>query len=367
MRILYCITRSNWGGAQQHVYSLAMSQLKINNEVYLVVGESGELTERLKNTSVKVIILKSLQRSIRPLQDIRAVFGLKKIINKINPQILHLHSSKAGVIGRIAAKGNDAKVIFTVHGWAFTEGISRIKRAVYTFIEKKMVRYTDKIICVSKYDLQLAKNCKVISDENESKAIVIYNGTLPSKYEHVRVKFHSIPVLTMVARFDNQKNQELLLNSISRLDSPISLNLIGEGEKLAAMKQYANKLKISNQINFLGFKNNVTDYLNNTDVFILISNYEGLPISIIEAMSVGLPIIASDVGGVSELINNNGVVVKNNTADISKAIQYVLSNPSRLQQMSRNSIELFYKKFLLSQMVMKVNDVYVSLIKDEGF
>ena len=126
MKILYCITSASWGGAQLHVLELCADQLKRGNEVIFIVGNEGPLLDKVKKLKgLKIIFLPSLVREINPINDMKAIIELRKIIKKESPDIIHLHSSKAGVVGRIAAIGlrKRVKVIFTVHGWAFTDGV----------------------------------------------------------------------------------------------------------------------------------------------------------------------------------------------------------------------------------------------------
>lgn len=143
MKILYFITTSNWGGASEHVYELCKYEANLGNDITFVTGSKGELLDRIKGIpGVTTTVINSVKRKISPFNDMRSVLILRNLIKKVNPDIVHLHSSKAGILGRVASIGLNCKVIFTVHGWSFTDGIS-------SNIRKKIFKYVEKIVVMS--------------------------------------------------------------------------------------------------------------------------------------------------------------------------------------------------------------------------
>lgn len=167
MRILYCITRSDWGGAQDHLFNLVKDQVRRRNEITVVVGQTGPLSERLATISgVNLFIMPTLVRNIDPKKDLKTIFALRRLIKKYQPDILHLHSSKAGAVGRMAAIGMPVKVVFTAHGWAFTDGVSNLKKHLYARIERFLGRFTDVIFCVSRFDYNLALGKRIVKKIN---------------------------------------------------------------------------------------------------------------------------------------------------------------------------------------------------------
>lgn len=364
MKILYFITTSNWGGASKHLYELCKYEAGKGNEIYLVTGNRGALLNKInKIQGVRTCVISSVKRNISPLNDIKSVFAFRKIIKKLHPDIVHLHSSKAGVIGRLAAISTNTKVVFTVHGWSFTDGVRTSKKKLYRSIERIMSRFTDLFICVSKFDLDIGYRDHVLSDK--CNAVVIHNG---SKYIRRKKKVVINKVdplrLIMVARFSEQKNQLGLLKALCSLRSQnIKLSFIGDGPTLNKAKQFVNHHHLNDKVDFLGFKNNIGMYLDQNDVFILSTFYEGLPISIIEAMSHGLPIIASDVGGNRELVfnNKNGFLVKDKN-ELENAIKQFLDR-KKIKKMGEESYEIFLKGFLLENCLEKIHTEYLLLLK----
>lgn len=345
MKILYCITSSSWGGAQLHVFELCKDQIKRGNKVTLVVGNKGELFNKVQTVpQVKLILLNSLHREISPFNDIKTIFALRRIIKMERPDIVHLHSSKAGVLGRIANHNLAPKTIFTVHGWAFTDGVkSKLKKKIYRLVEKTVRKYTDLFICVSKYDEKIGKRDGVLNANTNS--LVIHNGSPYPLAKNINFSIHKPIRFVMVARFSPQKDQETLIKAISQLPrNKYHLTFVGGGETLAACKKLVNNFGINKNVNFVGFQRKVDPYLINNDVYILSTHYEGLPIGIIEAMSYGLPVIATDVGGNSELVidNNNGFLFRTEN-ELVERLSYFLKNPKAIKKWVKIVIECLDK------------------------
>lgn len=366
MKILYCITSSSWGGAQLHVLELCADQLARGNEVTFIVGNKGPLLDKVKQLKgVKVILLPSLVREISPTNDIKAIVELRKIIKSESPDIVHLHSSKAGVIGRLSSIGlrKKIKVIFTVHGWAFTDGVSsRLKKSLYRIIEKSVRHFTDLFICVSYYDEKIGKREKVLDSTSNVK--VIHNGAVTPSEQSINYSVHTPLRLVMIARFSPQKDQETLINAVTNLPkNSYKLTFVGDGETLQTNKELASKYGLNHNIKFVGFKDDISNELINNDVYILSTHYEGLPISIIEAMSYGLPILATNVGGNSEMVKNNinGFLFTSKDELVDK-LNYLINHPETVKKMGQQSYRIFSDEYSLSQCLTKISNSYLELL-----
>lgn len=366
MKILYCITSSSWGGAQLHVLELCADQLARGNEVTFIVGNKGPLLDKVKQLKgVKVILLPSLVREISPTNDIKAIVELRKIIKSESPDIVHLHSSKAGVIGRVSSIGlrKKIKVIFTVHGWAFTDGVSsRLKKSLYRIIEKSVRHFTDLFICVSYYDEKIGKRDKVLDSTSNVK--VIHNGSTTPSEQSINYSVHMPLRLVMIARFSPQKDQETLINAVTKLPKDsYKLTFVGDGETLQTNKELVSKYGLNHNIKFAGFKDDISDELINNDVYILSTHYEGLPISIIEAMSYGLPILATNVGGNSEMLENNiNGFLFTSKDELAEKLNYLINNPETVKKMGQESYRIFSDEYSLSQCLTKINNSYLELL-----
>lgn len=366
MKILYCITSSSWGGAQLHVLELCADQLAKGNEVTFIVGNKGPLLDKVKQLKgVKTILLPSLVREINPVNDIKAIVELRRIIKEESPDIVHLHSSKAGVIGRLSSIGlrEKSKVIFTVHGWAFTDGVSsRLKKSLYRMIEKSVRHFTDLFICVSYYDEKIGRRDKVLDSTSNVK--VIHNGSTTPSEQSINYSVHTPLRLVMIARFSPQKDQETLIKAVTKLPKDsYKLTFVGDGETLQTNKELVSKYGLNHNIKFVGFKDDISDELIDNDVYILSTHYEGLPISIIEAMSYGLPILATNVGGNSEMLKNNiNGFLFTSKDELADKLNYFINNPETVKKMGQESYRIFSNEYSLSQCLTKINNSYLELL-----
>lgn len=367
MKILYVITKSNEiGGAQVHLRDLAERLQMDNHEVIVVAGEYGTLIEQLTVRNIATEVLPTLVRNITPLKDLNACMQLRSIIKKYNPDIIGLHSSKAGIVGRIAAMGLKIPVIFTAHGWSFTDGVKEKKRNLYICIEKIMANFSDKIITVSEKDKELALKYKVAS---EKKQVVIHNGVIDfygkiGKCNRIKIDTGKI-LITSVARFSEQKDHQTLICALSELpNTNWELHLIGKGETQKNIELLVEKYNLSDKVVFHGERDDVPNFLLKSDIFVLSSNWEGLPLSIIEAMSASLPVIATNVGGVSELITKDvGFLVPSKDINALKiALSKLINDENMRGMMGVQGRETYLSKFSFEAMYRKTLSEYLKLL-----
>ena len=367
MKVLYIITKaSEIGGAQVHVKDLSERLVLDGNSVDVIVGENGILVDELLSIGAKVHIVNNLVRNISPVKDLLCTFDLWKLIRKIKPDVVALHSSKAGIVGRLALLFNRIPVIFTAHGWAFANGVNEKDKRKYIFIEKIFSQLADKIITVSNQDKELALKYKVADND---KQIVIHNGIPDLKHEN------SIPYcgkdnvirLVSIARFSNQKDHITLFNALKGMSrNDYHLDLIGIGPLYEEMQGMADAYGLNDKISFLGERRDIADILSKSDIFILISNWEGLPLSLLEAMRAGLPTIASDVGGVNECVadGKSGFLVRKGDAeDVAQKICMLLDSAEIRESMGKHGRDIFERNFVFEVMYKKTISVYQNVIK----
>lgn len=365
MKIVYIITKGTWGGAQNHLFHLIQDQVARNHEVELVVGETGRLVDEVRDKfpQVKIHHISTLMNDLKLKNIFTTIYKLRKILKHSHADIVHMHSTVAGALGRISAIGLKSKVIFTVHGSSFTPGVGKKREIFAKMVEKILLPFTNKLIFVSKFDYNLwVSQFKKLKKSN--KGIVIYNGVENSveKIKTSKRKYNNKLEICMAARFSPPKKQELLIKSIknSPLENLVHVTFLGDGELLERCKLLGENNKA---FSFKGAVQNVSKYYTNADIVALISNFEGLPISLIEALPLSKPLIASDVGGVSEIIYNNGFCVKNSEKSISDALRQVIDHPSLLAKLGKNSYRLYEKYFKIETMLNDTNKVYQELLK----
>ena len=355
-RILYVITRAEHGGAQSHILELLRAS-RGRYTVALATGESGYLTEEARLLNIPVFILSKLVVPLSPLKDLFAFIQLSRVIRSFRPSIIHAHSSKAGLLARIAARLFGIPCVFTAHGWAFSEGVSRPRKWMAMPLEWLAGRLGANIIAVSKFDYDLALHYG-ISDAKHIRAIA--NG-IPDDAGRAHPETGGPPIIAMVARFNHQKDHMTLLRALSRVQAPFRLWLIGDGPLLDRSRSCVEELGLTSRTEFFGDCNSVRSLLTNAHVFALISRYEGLPISILEAMCAGLPIVATDTGGVSEAVRQgwNGLLVGRASENtLRDALESLLYDPTLRASFGRRSRALFEKAFKVEAMVGRTFEVY---------
>jgi len=364
MKIVYILTRSDEiGGAQIHVRDLAQAMRKEGHEPLVVVGGNGPLLSQLRERGVRCISISSLKRPIAPFQDSKAFVALYRILRVENPDLVSLHSSKAGLLGRLAAKLGGVPAVFTAHGWAFTEGVGVLRRRVYTLLERLAALWAAKIITVSEYDYQLALRSGV---GDIQKLKVIHNG-MPDLPEQYRARPETTPCrLIMVARFSAQKDHASLFKALHDLaDVRWTLELIGGGPDFPIAQESVATLGLQERVEFTGEVYDVPARLAGSSLFVLISKWEGLPRSIIEAMRAGLPVVASDVGGVRELVEDGVTGYLIPSGDVSllrQRLQQLIDSPALRQEMGLAGRRRFEKHFQFEAMFQKTLAIYKEVL-----
>lgn len=367
MRILYVITKSEIGGAQTHLMEVVRYMYHAGHDVLVVTGTAGWLTNELAAIGVDYEILPDLVREINLAKDIKTINYICRILENKHPDIIHCHSSKAGIVGRIAGAIKNVPAVFTAHGWAFTSGVSPAKRIMYAAIEHMMLGITKRVICVSEFDRQLAKRWFV---HNYNKIVTVHNGIVDKTFNSDIVREHYLPLnLVSVARFSHQKNNMELIRAVEQINKLYSgglqLNMVGDGPLLSEAQAYVESHKLEDDVHFLGSRTDVDDILNENDIFCLISNYEGLPISIIEAMRAGMPIIASDVGGVNELVQDgvNGFLIpRGNISELVEKLKYILDHKELIKFMGEASRKIYEEEYTADRMNKKILSVYNEVV-----
>ena len=347
MKILQVITRSELGGAQTVVVQLA-NRLSDKHDVVLVAGEGDGKMWEMVSPRVTCVRSRYLQRALSPVKDIRAALELRRIYRKHRPDVIHLHSSKAGTLGRLVFPTK--KVVYTVHGF------DSIRLAFRKFmpVERILQRACSAIVAVSNYDEKNLREEGIIHNVS-----TIYNGiTTPdsNSVERLNIANNYKKIVLSIARVNPPKEPKIFIET-ARLLPQYGFIWIGNQESVEHLGD------IPANCHFLGNIVNAGAYCAQADLFMLPSNYEGLPMVIIEAMSCGVPVVASDVGGVSEIVRNdiNGYTLPNRAELFAEKIETILSNENLYARMSKNALEIFKRELTIDKMVEGYMAVYRSL------
>ncbi len=309
MKVLNIITKPDWAGAQRIVLEIAKSASQRDDMVFEVaVGGEGLLTDHLQALGIKVHLLKDLIHPIRPLQDLRGFFELKDIICAGRYDAVHCHSTKAGILGRLAAKACGVKkIIYTVHGWWPILRFSNpwIRRCAIQ-VERFLAKMSTDLVLISTADLDAAIQMK-IGDVSRRKIIrnaISLNAPPESGVLRRELNLSEDKIIIgNVARVDAQKNPDLFFEVAKQLKSDQFVFVwVGEGTDLERMRSRSQHEGMASKVKFIGFRENGIDYICDFDMLFMTSRSEGVPISILEAIALGKLIFSSNVGGISETI-----------------------------------------------------------------
>jgi glycosyltransferase involved in cell wall biosynthesis len=364
VRIAYLLTRGDAvGGASIHVRDMGRAMAERGHEVIVFTGGDGHAAERLRAAGLAVKPLAFLRRQINPLQDYRALRETGAALREWGPDLVSAHTAKAGWLGRAACSRLGIPVVYTPHGWAIGDRISRWQGEIFLRAERMAARWSDAIICVCEYERQLALEKAVAPPE---KLRVVYNGVADVP-EALRANPAPAPArVVSVARFEPPKDHATLLAAMARLgDLPWELDLVGEGPLEASVRALASELGIAGRVHFRGYDSDPAAAFASAQLFVLSSRSEGFPRSILEAMRAGLPVAASRVGGVGEAVANgeNGFLAEAGDVEgLAAAIRRLVEDVSVRQRLGRAARLAYEEKFALERTVEQTADVYRTVL-----
>lgn len=382
MKILYVITRAERGGAQSHV--LTLLRLQRFGDAMLAVGEEGLLADQARSEGVPVFLLPSLARAVHPWRDLLAVWQLVRLVRSQSPDLIHAHTAKAGMLARIAGRLTRTPTVYTAHCWSFMAAGSALARCLSLWLERVIRRFGQAVIDVSQSSFEMAERRRVALGGNH---LVIWNGlpdnslraspgrgapTGPCQPGNARDELASaeasgVVEIVMVARFAPQKDHELLLEALSLLPHGWRCSFVGSGPEQGRVEARAHALGLRERVCFLGDRGDVSEILARSHLFVLSTKYEGLPISIIEAMRAGLPVIATGVDGCGELVTDarTGYLTKpGDVLSLRNALDRLISSPKLREQFGRAGRRRFEADFLAESMVRKTEAAYERIVTD---
>lgn len=376
-RIIHLQVLPILSGVQKSMFDVLVRLDRARFDITVLCNSEGELTEALRKNGIRCIILSDLRREINPYYDIRAFIKLFGLFKTHGFDLVHTHSSKPGIIGRLAA--NAAKVqciVHTVHGFAFYEHSSKIRALIVGVLEKVAAMVTDKIIFVNDKDRLAASEMHLIP---EHKMVTIYNGIDLEACDSRDGKNGGFgipgvnkgdPVVAMVARLWKQKAPQYFISAIPfvlKKQPTTKFLVVGDGPMRTELENKSEALGIRDNVLFLGWRSDVRNLLKMVDVFVLPSLWEGLPISILEAMAASKPVVATNIKGNNELVihGETGFLVETkNAKEIGRYVLKLLQDQCLAEKMGRMGKFRVREKFELSGTVTKLNALYETLLSD---
>jgi glycosyltransferase involved in cell wall biosynthesis len=316
----------------------------------------------------QLIKIRSLHRTLNPIDDIRAFFQIRRLIAEVKPDLVNTHTSKAGVLGRVAAKTlrKNLPVVHTYLGHLIYGYFSRPKIFMFTLIEKIMTLFTSAAIAVTSE----TKNSMVSKGVGKNLKWEVIRIGLPKENIAINLNHSQIELkILWVGRFTDIKNPalaiEVLRELVRRMPGIFELTMVGGGELLGEIVELSEGLPV----NFTGWVNNPFENIEKYDLLMMTSKNEGLPLVILEAAKWARPTISTNVGGVSEFIKDGktGYLVKNNLNELVKRLLYLAENKKELFEVGQKAKNLLSQEFSSEFMANKHLNLYLELVKKSGY
>ncbi len=381
LNVLHAITKLELGGAQENTLYTLRNLDRERYNLFLAANDEGILIERARELKdAKAFFIPELIRPINPLKDLIALIKLFHFCKREKIDIIHTHSSKAGILGRSAARLAKVPIIIhTIHGWGFYPKQNFLKRRPFIFLEKMTSKITDRLIAVSQANIKTGIQDRIGRKE---KYTLIRSGIKPSRFQNVEVNIAEkrkelsldpdTKVVAMIAPFKPQKaplDFVKVANQVIEKRPETQFLLIGDGELRSEIERLIKALNLEKKVILTGWRRDISQILKVMNILVLTSRWEGLPRVFPEAMASELPIVATKVDGAPEAIEEgvNGFLVSvGDIRGMTEKIITLLDNPEMAKEMGKKGRERVFPEFDIDLMVEKIDNLYQGLIRSKG-
>lgn len=383
IRIARVITRLNVGGPAQHAILLAAGLDRTRFLTTLITGvagrEEGDLAALARARGVEPLVIPELGRVIHPVRDLVALGKLVRAFRRLQPDIVHTHTAKAGTLGRLAALLTAAPAtIHTFHGHVLGGYFSPAVSRVFLRIERMLARRTDRIIALSP---RLRQAILAMGIGRPEQVEVISLGLdldrfvqTPPGQQALRGALDippDAPLLGIVGRLVPIKDHPTLFHALTLLDaarrSP-HLVIVGDGERHEELRQLAHRLGLASRIHFLGWRSDLEAILPALDVVISCSRNEGTPVALIEAMAAGVPVVSTDVGGVGDLVvhgETGWLVPPGDPPALARAIGMLLGDPALRRRLAAGARPAALRRHDVKGLLLRMEALYQHLLAEK--
>ncbi len=385
IKVLHPITRLIVGGAQENTLYTAARLDPSRYQVEVVcgpqTGSEGSLHTEAEERQVQLTVLPMLVREILPWKDLLALWKLYRIIKNGKFEIVHTHSSKAGLLGRLAAwLAGVPVIVHTVHGWSFHERMGAFRRGFFIFLERSMAHLSDALVVVAARDKDkgLAAGIGTPMQYHLIRSAIPLDSFSPTKVDRLEVRRElGIPeealVLGNVGRLSPQKNPidwVRVADLVHQAEPDCFFLLVGDGPLRAEVESLVEQVGISHQMILTGLRRDVDRMMIAMDVFLLTSLWEGLPRVLPQAFAMGVPVVCYGVDGTLEVVEPGVNGFLNEPGDLGKMARdclALLRDPYLRQQMGLQGQRRAYQEFDLGVMVKQTETLYENLLWEKGF
>jgi glycosyltransferase involved in cell wall biosynthesis len=386
LKVLILITKANWGGAQRYVYDVATGLPKDRFSVEVMTGDEGSLTEKLGAAGIYASGTLEVGRDVSFVKDVRAAFRLASLLKTKRPDVLHVNSSKIGGVGAFAGRlAKVPRIIFTVHGWAFNEDRPWAQKLAIKFLYWVTIMLSHEAMVVSEAARDQVRRWPFI----QQKLAVVHNGVpaivgfsranarleLTRMNEALRKAVEgrsesSLIWIGTIAELHHIKGHEYAIRAVADCidayehanpSKKIIYTIMSDGEERQKLQTLIESLKLQDRIILMGRVADAAQYMKAFDFFVLASLSEALGYVLVEAGMAGIPVIATAVGGIPEVIDDmhSGILVQpRNSRELAHAMSFVMEHPKEAREYGARLKETTQKRFSLATMLEKVQEAY---------
>jgi glycosyltransferase involved in cell wall biosynthesis len=379
LKVVHIITMLEMGGAQGNTLFTVANLDRSRFEVGLITGPGGILDdEARKIADLDLKFVSTLVRPVQPFKDLAALVEITKILKKAKPDIVHTHSSKAGIIGRLAARiAGVPKVIHSIHGFGFNPYQKFLVRWLYIYLEKLMAGCSDVLIAVAEENIKAGVRLRIGSRQlyrlirSGVDIQKIKKAASSTDVNALRQELRLSPetrVVLSVGPFKPQKDPIAFVECAAKVVNHVphvKFLWSGDGELRREVEDRVRELQLENVVQLLGWRKDIPALLRLCDVFILTSLWEGLPRAGVEALIVGKPVVAFDVDGVSEIVRNetNGFVLSpGSDEEFARKLIQLLSDQNLHDRFSEGAVRTIDSSFDIHDMVRQQEELYTQVV-----
>jgi len=386
IKVTRIIARLNVGGPAVHIINLMAALNSARFENYLIVGspgpDEGDMSYLAAQKGITPLIIPELGRELSPLRDVQTVLNLVRTLRRQRPHIVETHTAKAGAVGRLAARLAGVPVIIHVfHGHVFHSYFGLVKTRLFIGIERALARLTDRIITISpaqRHDIAQVYRIALLE-----KVLMIPLGldlqpfatAKQAHFGHFRTALGiptDVPLVGFVGRLTGVKNPSLFVKAAQRVVQRIPqacFVFVGDGELRPGLEKQVGALGLTQQVIFTGWQADMPAVYADLDLLALTSLNEGTPVTVIESLATGTPVVATAVGGVPDVVmdQQTGLLVPSGDADaLAQAVVGLLRAPEHARALALEGQQNVLAHFGLARLVNDMESLYLALLKEKG-
>lgn len=376
MKILYIITKSNWGGAQRHVFDLATYFKVQGHEVIVALGGEGVLRDRLREAGITTRPISGLKRDVEIKGELSSFTEILKLIKDEKPDLLHLHSTKAGGLGALAGRIlRVKKIVFTAHGWAFNEERPLFQKIGIALASWATMLLCTHIITLSERETGQAQAFPFVSRKLRMIPLGIHHPKFYASQsarmlleQKAGISLDKKTVVGTIAELHPNKGLIYAINAFEKIakHSPSTIfYIIGNGEQKEQFELIIREKGLEKNVILAGYIEHAVEYLKAFNIFLLPSLKEGLPYVLLEAGAAGLPVVATTVGGIPEIIEDmkSGILIQSKKSnEIHHALEFLIEHKTTQREYAKNLQERVKTKFNIEEMLKNTAYVYAETI-----